>query len=69
MAKTGYKKNTVYTLSIALNIKPKRGTIEGNQSKGTYTEEDLLKLLQYKDLIEAGKTRDEAITEVLAQRS
>ena len=63
---TGYTKNTIYTLSVSLDIKPIRGQIEGNQSKGLYTLEDIKKLLLYRDRIAQGQAKDKAIEFVKA---
>jgi len=62
--KTLYTKNTIYTHSVGLGIKPIRGLFKTNQGKGTYTEEDLQKLLQYKRAVQGGKTKEEAYREV-----
>jgi hypothetical protein len=59
--KTQYTKNTIYTLSVALDIKPIRGKVPGIQSKGLYPEEALQKLWLYKGKIDQGLTKEEAI--------
>ena len=69
MELTGYSKNTIYALCNSLDITPIRGQIKGNAGKGLYTLEDLDRLLQYKKLVNSGKSKNEAITEVLAQRA
>jgi len=66
---TGYSKNTIYSLSVALDIKPIRGKIVGKQGKGLYTQEDLDKLLEYKDLISQNYSKEDAYAEVLSHRS
>ncbi len=57
---TGYAKNTIYTHSVGLGIKPVRGKIKNNQGKGLYSQEDLITIFDYKDLIEEGKSKNEA---------
>lgn len=64
--KTQYSKNTIYTLSVSLGIKPIRGQITGLQGKGLYTELDLQKLYMYKFKIDQGYTKAEAIEIVKA---
>ena len=63
---TGYTKNTIYTHSVGLGIKPVRGKIEGNQGKGLYSTTDLNKLLQYKELIGEGVSKSESYIKVLS---
>ena len=60
----GYSKNTIYTHSIGLEIKPVRGCIKGNNGKGLYSEADLKKLLHYKELIMSGLSKEEAYKKV-----
>ena len=60
---TGYSKNTIYNLCVALGIKPTRGLIPGNISKGVYNKKDLDTLVYYKQLLDSGKTKDEALRE------
>lgn len=66
---TGYSKNTIYTLSVSLKIKPVKGQVKGNPGKGVYSEVDLKKLLLYRELIENGITKDAAYAKVLSYRS
>lgn len=65
---TGYAKNTIYTHSVPLSIKPVRGKIKANQGKGLYSEVDLEKLLQYKELIGEGVSKNESYIKVLSCR-
>ena len=66
MSLTGYSKNTIYNLSPKLGIKPKKGLIEGAPGKGSYSKEDLDKLLKYKDLISQEYSKEAAYAEVLS---
>lgn len=66
IAKTGYTKNSIYTLSIRLGIRPKKGLIQGNPGKGLYNENDLSKFLSYKELILAGVNKNDAYAQVLS---
>lgn len=65
---TGYTKGTIYTHSIGLEIRPIRGTVKGNKGKGIYSQEDLDKLLQYKQLILEGASKSDAYIKVLSCR-
>ncbi len=60
IAVTGYSKNTIYSLSVALEIKPKKGLLSEKPGKGVYTEVDLKRLLTYKGLIAEGVTKENA---------
>jgi hypothetical protein len=66
--KTGYSKTTLYNLSVGLEIRPIRGKIQGKTGKGLYSDFDLHKLVSYKELIQQGKTKEEAYAEVLSYR-
>ena len=57
---TGYTKNTIYTHSVPLGVKPVRGKIKDNQGKGLYTKEDLEIFLFYKELIGEGVSKSES---------
>lgn len=63
--KTGYSKATVHILCTKLEIRASRGKIAGNPGKGTYVQEDLKKLLDYKKYISKQLSVDESIREVL----
>ena len=69
IAITGYSKNTIYTHSVPLGIKPVKGKIKGNAGKGLYSEADLQKLLQYKELINEGEPKSVAYTKVFSSRA
>ena len=63
---TGYSKNTIYGLSVALEIKPKKGLLPENPGKGTYTDQDLKNILIYKELIAEGHTKENARVKILS---
>lgn len=59
---TGYSKNTLYSLTSILNIKPYKNHIKGTPSKGVYDKSDIDKLLEYKSLTtEHRKSKKEAL--------
>lgn len=66
VAQTGYTKNSIYTISIRLGVKPKKGLVKGNPGKGLYNEHDLGKFLLYRDLISTGVSKDDAYAKILS---
>ena len=47
---TDYSKNTIYSLTSELDIKPYRNHIKGKPSKGSYDQQALDTLIEYKRL-------------------
>ena len=47
---TGYSKNTIYSLTSNLDLKPYRNHVKGNPSKGSYDQLTVDTLLEYKRL-------------------
>jgi hypothetical protein len=62
---TSYSKNTIYSLTSILHIKPFRNQVKGKPSKGCYDQKAVNTLLEYKrlTLIER-KSKKEALEAV-----
>ena len=60
----GYKKNTIYNLCNDLDIKGTKGQVRGNPGKAVFSEDDMFKLLDYKEFLMKGLSKQEALNKV-----